>query len=403
MAWAETLQDASFRGVPFEVASTSDSRARQQAVYQAPYTPLFQVDDLGADPRRVSLRAYVLGDDYETGRDALLIALDAPGPGPLVHPVFGQVQASVLSWSMDHDTDLVNGCALSIDLLMLDSASDGQPVPVFVPVSLPTPTADVAVMAGPVAALAQYQAQLGISNALGRLSEFVGMVRAGLRTAQALLDWSEDLADSVLSPPGWVGGLLGQVEHLATDLLTLPGSVQLVQWRGLLKRLRNLGHVWDDRHPEPLQRMARALPVAGALAAVQVLVQAEQQAAVLTPPELETIRDDVRGLVNAAIAAERQAAAAVVSARLPVPLDAVRQVQVLKSAAQQVQQTVGALLERRPSLVVHTVALPCTWRLLAHRLYGDHSRAAELARLNPGVVNPALLMPGQVVRCFADG
>ena len=38
MAWKDDLQDASFRGVPFECISTKDAVSKSQAIHQAPYS-----------------------------------------------------------------------------------------------------------------------------------------------------------------------------------------------------------------------------------------------------------------------------------------------------------------------------------------------------------------------------
>jgi len=60
-----------------------------------------------------------------------------------------------------------------------------------------------------------------------------------------------------------------------------------------------------------------------------------------------------------------------------------------------VQELGAAVIARQPPLVRHTVESPCNLHLLAHRLYGDYSRAAEIARLNPGLREPNFLTPGQ--------
>ncbi|MYP95719.1 DNA circulation family protein, partial [Salmonella enterica subsp. enterica serovar Kentucky] len=37
MSWEDSLQDASFRGVTFDVVNTRDSASRDTAVYEYPY------------------------------------------------------------------------------------------------------------------------------------------------------------------------------------------------------------------------------------------------------------------------------------------------------------------------------------------------------------------------------
>ena len=50
---------------------------------------------------------------------------------------------------------------------------------------------------------------------------------------------------------------------------------------------------------------------------------------------------------------------------------------------------------------MHTPAVPCNLHLLAHRLYQDYGRAAELNRLNPVVRCPNFVAAGQEVYGYA--
>ncbi|MDE5879094.1 MAG: hypothetical protein K2G99_03585, partial [Desulfovibrio sp.] len=73
----------------------------------------------------------------------------------------------------------------------------------------------------------------------------------------------------------------------------------------------------------------------------------------------------------------------------------------LREAALAVQQMGEAALNARPPLVTHVAATPCNFHLLAHRLYGDYTRAAELARINPQVRNPNFVARGQELLVYA--
>ena len=52
-------------------------------------------------------------------------------------------------------------------------------------------------------------------------------------------------------------------------------------------------------------------------------------------------------------------------------------------------------------MVTHTVAAPACLRLIAHRLYGDHTRAPEIQRLNR-LRDPNFLTPGQELKVYAS-
>ena len=59
------------------------------------------------------------------------------------------------------------------------------------------------------------------------------------------------------------------------------------------------------------------------------------------------------------------------------------------------QQLAEAALNARPPLAIRTAGMACNFHLLAHRLYGDSTRADELRRINPQVRNPNFIDPNQ--------
>jgi prophage DNA circulation protein len=88
--WRDYLRDASFRGIPFQVEDHRFTGGRNTVTHVFPQAEAVSTEDLGAAPRKYSLTAYVVGDDYMLYRDRLLNAcLNQPGPGVLVHPFLG--------------------------------------------------------------------------------------------------------------------------------------------------------------------------------------------------------------------------------------------------------------------------------------------------------------------------
>ena len=84
---------ASFRGVPFFVESGDRAGGRRTVTHEFPGRDEPFVEDLGRAATVLSVDGYVLGEDYVRDRDALLAALEASGPGELVHPHYGVMQA----------------------------------------------------------------------------------------------------------------------------------------------------------------------------------------------------------------------------------------------------------------------------------------------------------------------
>lgn len=95
MTWKDRLQDASFRGVPFKVEEESSGVGRRVETHEYPNRDKPYTEDLGKVSLRPSLTAYVVGEDCFDQRDRLIEALNKPGPGTLVHPVYGEMSVCV--------------------------------------------------------------------------------------------------------------------------------------------------------------------------------------------------------------------------------------------------------------------------------------------------------------------
>jgi prophage DNA circulation protein len=95
MAWQDQLQPASFRGVAFYVGSSTGTFGRRVQLNEYPYRDKPFVEDMGRKARTMRIEAIVIGADYMGRRDALIAALEAPGPARLVHPYFGEIKVSL--------------------------------------------------------------------------------------------------------------------------------------------------------------------------------------------------------------------------------------------------------------------------------------------------------------------
>jgi prophage DNA circulation protein len=104
--WAQRLQPASFRGVPFVVRTNSVNGARRTALHEYPNKDVVYVEDLGRGARTYTFAGYLVGDDVFDQRDAMADACDQPGAGTLVHPSLGSRQATCVSFSMAERAEL---------------------------------------------------------------------------------------------------------------------------------------------------------------------------------------------------------------------------------------------------------------------------------------------------------
>ncbi|EHK1103533.1 DNA circularization N-terminal domain-containing protein [Salmonella enterica] len=125
----------------------------------------------------------------------------------------------------------------------------------------------------------------------------------------------------------------------------------------------------------------------------------------LSPDDIVMITGTVRTHIQQAITAIRTAyqptvvtlssdACAVGLLWLPV-------VEQLRNIALGVQVLAEQVIARRPPLTTRTAEQDTCLHLLAHQWYGDHTRAGELLRLNPGLRNPNVIRKGDRLHAYS--
>lgn len=98
MSLLEKYHPASFRKVGFLVSTESVSRGKKTVIHEYPNSDQRYVEELGKLPPTFSISAIVHGDDAINQRIRLENALERPGLGELIHPVYGQLQVKALTF-----------------------------------------------------------------------------------------------------------------------------------------------------------------------------------------------------------------------------------------------------------------------------------------------------------------
>lgn len=125
MAWRDELQDGSFRGVPFLIDSHEAGGGRRTTTHEYPLRDEPFTEDMGRKAREFSVECFVLGQDYMVARDALLDALEAEGPGTLVHPYRGSRWVSVRDYRQRENTG--EGGRATFSITFSEAGSPGEP------------------------------------------------------------------------------------------------------------------------------------------------------------------------------------------------------------------------------------------------------------------------------------
>ena len=411
MSWSETLLTAQFRGLEFEVVATDDSAQRATVEHAYPYRDGAAVEDLGRGARRVTCEAIFYGADYEQRLQSFVRALDVAGEGDLQHPVFGILWAQLSGYRIHHEADHVDQARVSLEFI--ESAPD-QP---FFDQSLASQKVD-AIGAATAAATAAAADAVGkvvdkltanlAKSPLAKLAELRAKMEGVIKKAtDSVNGWIKSGLDVLAEPRAWAADLAGAAGTLLDTkafLVGLPGQL-MNDWRDVGTLFAGLfpssgaGAAPMDAVSTPTQAQAEAAvdaTLAVALAtsqadAAQLVLQAEAATASLSPVEIEQVTDTARAAIEAAM----------VAVRAIYPLETARAIcEPLKDTALALQVAAAAIIEARPPMIVRQVDSPACLRLLAHRWYGDHTRAIELQRLN-GLRLPNFIHQGDVLHAYA--
>lgn len=393
MGWKDDLQDASFRGVPFECTTTTESGSKSLAVKQAPYSNKAYVEDMGNAPLRINIDAVFTGENYKTEMDALWAALVATGSGELIHPVHGVMQVNAENYNIVHKAEDVNACTIAIEFIQ----AEDKERPLFIPVSTPTTIDTDEITATPAAALDSTLQQLEKADP-NQFFTIVNNIRNGVNAARQYLGTIKNTIETALSPADMIVGLVDDV----TQLATFDSNISAIsKWRDLFNRVQRFEKLFQDDDIAEVKQTWRATQIASQVSITQKVVasvrqeMAENKQVSFTPVDLAVIRQQNRTQLQLAIRTEREQAAS------DIAFDAVNQVQVYKHVADQIHVQIQELIELRPPITKTQILVPCTLHYLAHSLYGDMERADEIRRLNPDLLNPAVLQIGMELTVYA--
>lgn len=406
MAWEKRLLDASFRGIVFDCQLADDDWERHAVEHARPFVDGAEMEDMGRGARRIRMKAIFFGDDYEERLEKFLKALDEPGPGDLVHPVFGPLKAQVLTPHVHHESELVDQAEVELTF-----AESGLGRPIFGEATAGQKAAGI----GGKTSGARSAAASVLASVVAKCADANAMARSGLRAMAEMKGQAGGVITSgagiLTAPASWAADLASLVRGVV-DLRSFGASSLLPDFSAVFAALTSAILLPSDSGSSGSSGSgyAAAYPVTegpeldvvtahveleralGVAEAAQVVLESEADTPTLTPDEVESVAADSRELLQASIETYRG----------QYPVEQARAVaEPLRDVALAVQDAAKAVIEARPPLVSHTVSGRTCPRLLAHQLYGDHGRAPEIVRLNT-VADPNFLTGGEVLRVYAS-
>ena len=218
MTWRDDYQPGSFRGAAFRTEGHERSGGRRIATFEFPGRNDPLTEDLGRRQRQFSVDCHVIGASYRAARDALIDALEAEGPGLLVHPWHGQMMVVVQEFNTSETTDEGGLCRFRISF-----AEAGQDV--AAPITTQSGQAAVAAADSHIAAApAEFAGRFSIDGAASFVEE----------SAAQLINGMADISRLAAGLQGGVGPTLRAFD---AGLRYLPANLG-----SLLRSPLNLGH-----------------------------------------------------------------------------------------------------------------------------------------------------------------
>lgn len=441
MSWLHTLLPASFRGVHAEVTQVKDTGENALAEHAYPYRNGADVENFGRDAHKVPVEFVLWGKQYEAQLKKLVSAFEVLDAGELIHPIFGSMQCHAKNWEVSHSAEEYNYCTVSVTFIEANADM------AFFNRSLPNALGGLAAlqcMATFDALLTQFEAYMEMaqgylevgSDALALLRDYwQRMVTPLFELKQGVLQLGGDVfalprsalgdvmalfgvfhgahgGQFIISPPvqnpqtvAGTGVVINPAPSRFNPLYTRDEAargVELVQKQvqnALVPVLESEPFTPDvavSTSPAQVKAVFNAsVAVVNAVSAAQAIAQVFEWDLIdptLSPPQVEQALNQVRApLAQAALAC-----------RTAYTGDAgIVLAQHLQDLAWQLTAAARAVIYQKPALTAHALESDTNLHLLAHKLYGDYTRAYEIARLNY-VKNPNVLLRGEVLNVYSN-
>lgn len=130
--WKDSLQQASYKGIPFGVLQTDIQFGRRNAVHEYPFKETVWVEDMGKATRKISFSAFLLEDDLVYGGGSVIgqlenfiTACESKDEGELVHPLLGNMNVSLMEAAAVAKSD--SGRVIELSLSFVESGKRNFP------------------------------------------------------------------------------------------------------------------------------------------------------------------------------------------------------------------------------------------------------------------------------------
>ncbi|WP_086733829.1 DNA circularization protein [Erythrobacter colymbi] len=275
MAWRDQYQQGSFRGAPFRTESEERTGGRRVVSHEFPGRDDPVTEDLGARAKTFSIDCHVIGAEFMAARDALVTALEAAGPGLLVHPQYGRMMVVVFDYACSTTTDeggiarfriTFGEAGQAVAAPVASAAGDDSQAAADAVISQ-APEAFAASFSIDAAASFVEDSATSVVRGMGEVSQLAAGLRGGVGPALRAFEAGLSFL------PANVTSLLRAPLSLAQSITGLVLAVSALSGGGRRTRLQSLEMLvdWEPAEMEaPVRTPQRALEMANRTALTQL-------------------------------------------------------------------------------------------------------------------------------------
>ncbi len=388
------MRPASYKGVPFGVDEYAKLGGKRVQIHEYAGRNDHFVEELGAKAWVFPVTAHLIGDDVFEQRDRLIEALRSEGPGTLVLPADGEIEATCLDIRV-RNRITGEGRISRLGLTFVESGKNQFPAATVDTGRVVLDQSD----AGIVALSSRFSALFSLPDLVPTF-----VVDAAVSLSTLVIDGVDAAVSRADAITGLKDDLLRTNAALASDLRNVVGAPRTLasSLTGLYRSFSDLDAPWEITLAEldALEILLNPTPTV-ATGTANRLIEAQNQAALQRLNERTAVVEKARVATRATLVSANDAAA--LRDKLDVDLDAAlvaagdageddvfTELRELRAAVVQDLDSRGA---RLPSIRTFTVPATMPALVVADRLYDDPTRDAEIVARNglrsPGFI-PAL-------------
>ena len=219
MSWRDRFNgQGDLDGVLFYVLSDELTFGRKTVKHEYPLRDEPFIEDIGGVGWEFTIEVFVIGEDYDIDRDAMIAVFDKPGPYNLNHPYLGKMRVSQSEGSQPKKTETTAEGGMARFTLSLVRQSERTPLTTIVPATAEAVAA--AVIAAETAAESDFIEKYSTEGLPEEyVDDLLTQVKKALGTLETIIgDKTTELTNAINSPVELSGVIIDSISTVKNSL-----------------------------------------------------------------------------------------------------------------------------------------------------------------------------------------